>query len=79
MEQIERLESGLRLVRMNAVHEETPVVKLFSVRGDNGDVYKVTKDKQGNWDCSCKDFKFRTNRCKHVFACIMKEEVDVGL
>jgi len=41
-------------------------IKKWKVEGSRGDIYTVAVDTEGNYGCSCPQWKFRRQECKHI-------------
>jgi putative transposase len=73
-----RIERGMAILsiayQIEKVDEATYIVKSQSGNGK----YVVTKN-NGDWMCTCPDFKFRNAECKHIHSVRMKMAMDDSL
>lgn len=58
-------------LRVVEVSENNYLVQ--SQRSDE-DWYSVVVHEIGNWNCGCRDFRYRESVCKHIRAAVLAEE-----
>jgi hypothetical protein len=77
MDDYDRMQNGVNILKSGAVTELTPVKRLFRVTGNTGN-YTVSVDEDNNWACTCKDHTERGRKfCKHIWSCIMKVSLEM--
>jgi|GEM_PF-6884256 len=75
MDDYDKIKTGIDILQSGGVTEITLIDKQFRVYEDKS-IYTVTLFQDNKWTCECNDYIEKNKICGHIWACIMKINLD---